>query len=113
MTTHYSRNCGYIKVGDDILTDPEEVNTADVACPSCLDSGIEDIAEEQGWNDSTLAQLLIEWVDDYADKSKLMRFLWAKAIEENNPSELHHTGKHEMEAEAEEFAHNKLRKKED
>lgn len=43
----------------------------------------EDIVEAQGWNDGTVANLLVDFVDNYADKARLIRYAQQQADKEN------------------------------
>lgn len=55
--------------------------------PPAPDDSLEEIAEEQGWTDTTLLGVLIDWIDNHADKSAAVAYARQRAEQENQEAE--------------------------
>ena len=51
-----------------------------------MDESFEDIAEVHAWDDATVVGILIEFIDNYADKASLIEFARRKA-EDDDPAQ--------------------------
>jgi hypothetical protein len=48
---------------------------------------IHEIQDEAGWNDNTLLELLLEWVETYCHEDAVARYLAARLKDEQEPPE--------------------------